>query len=127
MDKATYEALGIAQTDDPASMLNINDPSFKQSSNDPYTLPLEVTTRADGAPQGLVTGSEMPDCEAFPGASHTVWVYVPAQYTATTPANLMVWFDGGGFAGYRRESYPNSRCATHIVDRSLDNEPITAL
>ena len=105
MDQPTYNALKIAETDDPASMLNINDPAFAQSSHNPYTLPREVTHRLAGAPQGTVTSHELSDCEAFPGAAHTVWVYVPAQYTSTVPASLMVWFDGGGFAGYRREHH----------------------
>ena len=83
MDQPTYTALKIAETDDPASMLNINDPAFAQSSHNPYTL-------------------------RFPGLrilSGSTSVYVPAQYTSTVPASLMVWFDGGGFAGYRREHH----------------------
>ena len=102
MDAATYEALRIWDTDDPASMRNINDPAFAQSSHNPYALPPAVTQRAAGAPAGAVTATALPDCLAFPGAVHNIWTYVPAQYNPSSAANLMVWFDGGGFAGYRR-------------------------
>ena len=104
MDAATYDALRIWDTDDPRSMININDPDFQHSSDDGgYTLPAAVTLRAAGVPVGTVTPTVLADCRAFPGAAHHIWTYVPAQYDGSSPANLMVWLDGGGFAGYRRD------------------------
>lgn len=34
----------------------------------------------------------------YPGTERTYWVYIPAQYDGTTPAGLMVFNDGGGYA-----------------------------
>ena len=52
----------------------------------------------EGVPQGKVT--QMPACttsKIFPGTTRDWWIYVPAQYQAEKPANVMVFCDGGGF------------------------------
>ena len=52
----------------------------------------------EGVPQGKVT--QMPawtNSKIYPGTTRDWWIYVPAQYKAETPANVMVFCDGGGF------------------------------
>jgi enterochelin esterase-like enzyme len=53
--------------------------------------------RQQGVPQGTVTQSEWRS-EIFPGTMRALRVYVPAQYTADKPANVMVFQDGGFYA-----------------------------
>jgi enterochelin esterase family protein len=50
-----------------------------------------------GVPQGEIRGPFNLSSEAYPGTSHTYWVYVPAQYDAAKPACLMIWNDGQAF------------------------------
>ncbi|MCA9043894.1 MAG: esterase family protein, partial [Planctomycetaceae bacterium] len=52
----------------------------------------------EGVPQGKVTSGEFTESEIFPGTTRQYSVYVPAQYKAEKPANLMVFMDGGGYA-----------------------------
>ena len=52
----------------------------------------------DGVPKGEV--KQMPawtESKVYPGTTRDWWVYIPAQYKAETPANVMVFCDGGGF------------------------------
>ncbi len=51
----------------------------------------------DGVPQGKLVGPSVLPCQVFPGTQHTYWVYVPAQYDAAKPANLMIFQDGQAF------------------------------
>ena len=51
----------------------------------------------EGVPHGKIAGPHMLPCEVYPGTTHTYWVYVPAQYDASTPASLMVFNDGQAF------------------------------
>jgi enterochelin esterase-like enzyme len=53
--------------------------------------------RQPGVPKGRVIQGEWKNCRHFPGTVRTYWIYIPAQYDAKTPANLMVFQDGGGF------------------------------
>jgi enterochelin esterase family protein len=57
----------------------------------PDSLPQE------GVPKGAIKGPFSLPSEAYPGTSHTYWVYVPAQYDAAQPARLMVFNDGQAF------------------------------
>jgi enterochelin esterase-like enzyme len=57
----------------------------------PDALPLE------GVPQGEVRGPFTLPSQAYPGTQHTYWVYVPAQYSPSTPASLMIFNDGQAF------------------------------
>mgnify|MGYP003341424528 CR=1 FL=1 len=51
-------------------------------------------------PKGTVKGPfYLLNSPNYPGTQHTYWVYVPAQYKAEEPAGLMVFQDGGGYAG----------------------------
>ena len=52
--------------------------------------------RQPGVPRGAVTQHEWRSA-IFPGTERTYWIYVPAQYTAECPANVMIFQDGGGY------------------------------
>ena len=49
-------------------------------------------------PQGQITDGVFETSEIFPGTRRDYSVYVPAQYKADHPANLMVFMDGRGYA-----------------------------
>lgn len=51
----------------------------------------------DGVPKGEIRGPYNLPSQAYPGTSHTYWIYVPAQYDPQTPASLMVFNDGPAF------------------------------
>jgi enterochelin esterase family protein len=50
----------------------------------------------------------------FPGTQHTYWVYVPAQYDPTQPADLMILNDGHAFMAEE-----GSIRATHVLDNLI--------
>jgi len=50
-----------------------------------------------GVPQGRVTQYSWTS-KIYPGTVRDYWVYVPAQYDRATPACVMVFQDGGGYA-----------------------------
>ena len=79
-------------------MMNINVPEHTQSRHNPYDDPPEMTERDAGAPVGQIVemDSDLLACKVYPGVSRSWWVYVPAQYSEDTPANLLLCFDGGG-------------------------------
>jgi enterochelin esterase family protein len=65
--------------------------------DDQYVLGPDSQVIAN-VPQGKVT--QMPawtDSKIFPGTTRDWWIYVPAQYSKTKPAAVMVFCDGGGF------------------------------
>jgi enterochelin esterase-like enzyme len=57
----------------------------------PDSLPRE------GVAKGEVRGPFTLPSQAYPGTQHTYWVYVPAQYTPSAPASLMIFNDGQAF------------------------------
>ncbi len=50
----------------------------------------------DGVPKGKVEQQPKWKSKIFPGTERDWWIYVPAQYDAAKPANIMVFQDGGG-------------------------------
>src|SRR5439155_3377936 len=50
--------------------------------------------RQPGVPRGTILDYELTASRVFPGTNRRYWVYVPAQYTASEPASLMVFQDG---------------------------------
>jgi enterochelin esterase family protein len=50
--------------------------------------------RQQGVPRGTILDYEWTASRVFPGTSRRYWVYIPAQYTASEPASLMVFQDG---------------------------------
>src|SRR5262245_58333486 len=57
----------------------------------PDSLPRE------GVPKGEVLGAFKLASNAYPGAEHSYWIYVPAQYDASREVNLMVFNDGATY------------------------------
>lgn len=58
-----------------------------------------------GVPKGEVTGPFALATDVFPGVTHDVWVYVPAQYDPDSDVSLMVFNDGATYLkpdGYYR-------------------------
>ena len=51
----------------------------------------------DGVPKGEIRGPFTLPSEAYPGTQHTYWIYVPAQYSPSAPASLMIFQDGQAF------------------------------
>jgi hypothetical protein len=66
----------------------------------------------EGVPKGDMRGPFTLPSAAYPGTQHTYWVYVPAQYTPSEPASLMVFNDGQTFKN------PTGNIRAHNV---LDN------
>jgi enterochelin esterase family protein len=52
------------------------------------------SVRQPGVPRGTILDHEWTASRVFPGTKRRYWVYVPAQYTASEPASLMVFQDG---------------------------------
>lgn len=51
-----------------------------------------------GVPTGKVTAGVFSESQIYPGTKREFSVYVPAQYQADQPANLMVFMDGRGYS-----------------------------
>ncbi|MBM3783917.1 MAG: esterase [Acidobacteria bacterium] len=66
----------------------------------PYFLPNDVAAfgplsyEKPGVPQGKVSEKIVHESRIYPGMKNDYWVYVPAQYSDSAPAALMVWQDG---------------------------------
>jgi enterochelin esterase-like enzyme len=50
-----------------------------------------------GVPKGEIRGPFGLASQAYPGTQHTYWIYVPAQYSSSVPASLMIFQDGQAF------------------------------
>jgi enterochelin esterase family protein len=50
-----------------------------------------------GVPQGQLVGPTALPSQIYPNTTRNYWVYVPAQYDASKPACLMIFFDGHAF------------------------------
>jgi enterochelin esterase-like enzyme len=57
----------------------------------PDSLPRE------GVPKGEIRGPFKLPSQAYPGAEHNYWIYVPAQYDAAQDVSLMVFHDGATY------------------------------
>jgi enterochelin esterase-like enzyme len=66
----------------------------------------------DGVPKGEMRGPFTLPSRAYPGTQHTYWIYVPAQYSASAPASLMIFQDGQAFKN------PDGNLRAHYV---MDN------
>jgi gluconolactonase len=96
-NSATASALPSPQTSAPptptaAPVPNVAPPAAVPG---PYTLGPDSQRQA-GVPQGVVTKYTWSTSTIYPGTTRDYWIYVPAQYTATKPACLMIFQDGGG-------------------------------
>ncbi len=63
----------------------------------PFVLGAD-SQRQPGVPRGAVTRHEWCS-EIFPGTQRDFWVYIPVQAKADSPACVMVFQDGGSYAG----------------------------
>ena len=70
-------------------------PAAPAGTND-YVLGPDSQVQA-GVPRGTVTQHSWTS-RIYPGTVRDYWVYVPAQYDPATPACVMVFQDGGGYA-----------------------------
>ena len=52
-----------------------------------------------GVPRGKLSGPTVLASQVYPGTTRNYWVYTPAQYDASKPACLMVFFDGHAYLG----------------------------
>ena len=57
----------------------------------------DVRSQQPNVPTGELTKGVFDSSKVFPGTKREFGVYVPAQYDATKPANLMVFMDGRGY------------------------------
>src|SRR3954453_17667059 len=58
--------------------------------------------RQPGVPQGKVVGPlTLESKSVYPNTTRHYWVYVPAQYDASKPAALMIFFDGHAYVGLK--------------------------
>ena len=68
------------------------------AQTNPNYVPGPDSQPKPNVPQGRVEKFVFDQSKIFPGTTRTVNVYIPAQYTATKPAALMIFQDGSGFA-----------------------------
>ncbi|WP_182865413.1 alpha/beta hydrolase-fold protein [Rhodopirellula sp. JC639] len=65
----------------------------------PLAILLAISpVNAADVPTGTITEGVFADSRTFPGTTRQYSVYVPAQYNADEPANLMVFMDGKNYA-----------------------------
>lgn len=70
------------------------------SAADDYKLgPLSQVT--EGVPQGQVIAMPTHESKIYAGTKREWWIYVPAQYQESKPANLMVFQDGHDYVGVK--------------------------
>ena len=55
----------------------------------------------EGVPQGKIIGPTALTSKVYPNTTRDYWVYVPAQYDASRPACLMIFFDGHAYVGLK--------------------------
>ena len=89
-------AVALAQNPNPDTFYRLGPDSLEQ----------------EGVPRGQMRGPFTLPSAVYPGTQHTYWVYVPAQYSAATPASLMIFNDGQAFKN------PEGNIRAHNV---LDN------
>ncbi len=66
--------------------------------DEPYRLGPDSLPQP-GVPRGTVTAGRWRSPAVYPDTERAYWLYVPKQYDATRPANLMVFQDGGTYLG----------------------------
>ena len=67
-------------------------------AQEPYRLGPDSEPH-QGVPQGQLIGPTALTSKIYPDTTRDYWIYVPAQYDASKPASLMVFFDGHAFIG----------------------------
>ena len=91
--QSVYSLYETAQTgQDPADR-----PSYQRSRNNMELYPVHADALSQGNPKGVVTEGSFTSEKVYPGVSYKYWVYVPAQYDGSKPANFIVFQDGGSY------------------------------
>lgn len=67
--------------------------------------------RRPGVPEGTTHEYTRSESDVFPGTTRRYWVYVPARYTPSVPASLMV-FQTGTCTWARRASSARASSST---------------
>jgi enterochelin esterase-like enzyme len=98
---------GVAAAQDPSSVGAVPPPN-----PDTFYKLGPDSLEQEGVPRGEMRGPFTLPSQAYPGTQHTYWVHVPAQYSPTEPASLMVFNDGQAFKN------PTGNVRAHNV---LDN------
>ena len=74
-----------------------------------------------GVPQGHLSDKITHTSKIYEGMKASYWIYVPAQYDPKTPAALMVFQDGQGYASRPESSGPSDRISDHGILNVIDN------
>ena len=90
-------ALALAALAGGAAAVAQQPKAATKSPDDQYVLGPD-SQEQPGVPRGTVKEFVLKDSKTFPGFERKWWVYVPAQYDGKSPAALMVFQDGGGYA-----------------------------
>ncbi|MEO6002888.1 MAG: alpha/beta hydrolase-fold protein [Opitutus sp.] len=86
-----------------------------------YSLPPEALPK-DGVPRGRLEGPFELKSQIIPNTVRRYWIFVPAQYTAEQPANLLVFHDG------QRATNPKGSLRVHQVLENMIHQkeiPVT--
>ena len=86
---ATFLVIGSAAWAEPAAAAA---PAVARKPGS-YSLPPEAYPK-EGVPRGKLEGPFVLKSQIIPHTVRRYWIFVPAQYTPTTPANLLVFHDG---------------------------------
>jgi enterochelin esterase-like enzyme len=78
------------------ALLVVGTNGFAQGLDSFYKLGPD-SLEQEGVPHGKLVGPLTLPCQVYPGTAHTYWVYVPAQYSPSKPASLMIFNDGQAF------------------------------
>ena len=86
-------------------------PDQEQRKPGPYTLGAD-SLEQPGVPKSQLLGPHVFKSKILAGTVRRYWVYVPAQYSAERPANVLVFQDG------QRATNPTGRCACRRCSRT---------
>jgi enterochelin esterase-like enzyme len=81
-----------------AAALLVVSGAFAGPTDDLYRLGPDSMPQ-EGVPQGKLVGPISLPSNVYPNTTRNYWAYVPAQYDASKPACLMVFFDGHAYIG----------------------------
>ncbi len=79
-----------------------------------------------GVPQGTLSGKIEHVSKIYEGMKSEYWIYVPAQYSATTPAALMIFQDGEGYAR-RPEQAGSDNGILNVIDNLIAEKKIPVM
>lgn len=138
MDYETYHSLGLdtpfeekPRSKHDSGMQNINGGltheqmwgrnfAAEEVARPKYPTPSEAQPREGVPPGRYIEHKAWNSSHVYPGTWRTWWVWVPAQYDGQTPANLIVFNDGGGFLYPQGQVRATIVLSNMIADGSLD-------